>query len=139
MVVDTGALASASQSWATYSGRAVNQRPQVPQSTTEGVVRYVHIARFSREWCSLQYTTSAPNLTLNLTNLPPPSATADIVTEMVRAVKEGRDVDLNEIKRNACVRYSLAKAPKLVEIIAAVPDEMVRDAREEERREEERK
>jgi elongator complex protein 3 len=58
---------------------------------------------------------------------------------MVRAVKEGRDVDLNEIKKNACVRYSLAKAPKLVEIIAAVPDEMVRDAREEERREEERK
>jgi histone acetyltransferase (RNA polymerase elongator complex component) len=38
-------------------------------------------------------------------------------------VREGRDVDLNTLKSEAGRRYSLTRAPKLVEIIAAVPEE----------------
>ncbi|KAL3151943.1 Elongator subunit [Trebouxia sp. C0010 RCD-2024] len=55
--------------------------------------------------------------------LPPEEARvkaiAEIVGELVAGVKEGRDVDLNHVKREYC----LAKAPKLVDVIAAVPEE----------------
>ncbi|KDD72223.1 hypothetical protein H632_c3671p0, partial [Helicosporidium sp. ATCC 50920] len=50
-------------------------------------------------------------------------ALSEIVSVLTSAVSSGRDVDLNAAKRAACVRYSLAKAPKLVEIIAALPEE----------------
>ena len=79
----------------------------------------------------------------------------EIVAELQRGVKEGRDVNLNAIKRDVCCcrfpkspcnllklkdagtelnhhsnlslqassKYCLAKAPKLVEIMNAVPEE----------------
>jgi elongator complex protein 3 len=40
-----------------------------------------------------------------------------------QGVREGRDVDLNALKSEAGRRYSLVRSPKLVEIIAAVPEE----------------
>lgn len=59
--------------------------------------------------------------------LPPEEARvkaiAEIVSELVAGVKEGRDVDLNNVKREASLKYCLAKAPKLVDVIAAVPEE----------------
>lgn len=50
-------------------------------------------------------------------------AVADVVAALVSecAVK-GRDVDLAALKAAAAARYRLARAPKLVEIIAALPD-----------------
>ncbi|KAK9806799.1 hypothetical protein WJX72_003067 [[Myrmecia] bisecta] len=50
-------------------------------------------------------------------------AIAEIVVQLVQGVQTGHDVDLNSIKRQAATKYRLARAPKLVEIIAAVPDE----------------
>lgn len=59
--------------------------------------------------------------------LPPKEARVRAINEIVQAlvtgIRDGHDVDLNDIKRRASVRYSLAKAPKLVDIIAAVPEE----------------
>lgn len=49
-------------------------------------------------------------------------AIAEIVGQLVTGVKEGRDVNLNAIKYEASRKYGLSKAPKLVEIIAAVPE-----------------
>lgn len=50
-------------------------------------------------------------------------AVAEIVDKLVRGVQQGSDVDLNFIKREATSKYALARAPKLVDIIAAVPEE----------------
>lgn len=50
-------------------------------------------------------------------------AISDIVSALVDGVKAGKDVDLNAVKREVSLKYSLARAPKLVEIIAALPDE----------------
>ena len=50
-------------------------------------------------------------------------AVAEIVDHLVRGVQQGDDVDLNLIKREATSKYALARAPKLVDIIAAVPEE----------------
>eukprot|EP00271_Cylindrocystis_brebissonii_P010556 TRINITY_DN26767_c0_g1_i1.p1 TRINITY_DN26767_c0_g1~~TRINITY_DN26767_c0_g1_i1.p1 ORF type:complete len:568 (-),score=90.10 TRINITY_DN26767_c0_g1_i1:317-2020(-) len=49
-------------------------------------------------------------------------AIAEIVAAMVAAAKENRDINLNAVKSEASRKYGLARAPKLVEIIAAVPD-----------------
>ncbi|GBF89225.1 elongator complex 3 [Raphidocelis subcapitata] len=48
---------------------------------------------------------------------------AEIVSALVRAVREGSDVNLNALKMDAARRHGLARAPKLVELIAAVPEE----------------
>ena len=50
-------------------------------------------------------------------------AIAEIVDRLVRGVQQGDNVDLNLIKREATTKYALARAPKLVDIIAAVPEE----------------
>jgi elongator complex protein 3 len=50
-------------------------------------------------------------------------AIADIVGALVQGVKNGEDVDLNLVKREVSIKYGLGKAPKLVEIIAALPEE----------------
>lgn len=49
-------------------------------------------------------------------------AIAEIVSEMGELSRRGEDVDLNALKSAACRRYGLARAPKLVEMIAAVPE-----------------
>jgi elongator complex protein 3 len=47
-------------------------------------------------------------------------AIAEIVSAMGELSRRGEDVDLNALKSAACRRYGLARAPKLVEMIAAV-------------------
>jgi elongator complex protein 3 len=42
---------------------------------------------------------------------------------LLQGVRDGKDVDLNALKSEAGRRYSLTRSPKLVEIIAAVPEE----------------
>jgi len=50
-------------------------------------------------------------------------AIAEIVTELVRGVTHGKTLDLNDLKTKVTKKYALSRAPKLVEIIAAVPEE----------------
>jgi elongator complex protein 3 len=50
-------------------------------------------------------------------------AISEIVGDLISGVQEGKAVDLNALKRDACIKYHLQRAPKLVEIIAAVPEE----------------
>jgi elongator complex protein 3 len=49
-------------------------------------------------------------------------AIAEIVSAMGELSRRGEDVDLNALKSAACRRYGLAREPKLVEMIAAVPE-----------------
>ena len=68
-----------------------------------------------------------PHTTIQRNSPPFPQArvkaVAEIVDKLVRGVQQGSDVDLNFIKREATSKYTLARAPKLVDIIAAVPEE----------------
>lgn len=50
-------------------------------------------------------------------------AIADIINALVVGIKGGKDVDLNRLKKDVCNKYQLAKAVKLVELIAALPPE----------------
>lgn len=47
---------------------------------------------------------------------------AEIVSAMVQGCRKGENVDLNALKSEACRRYGLSRAPKLVELIAALPE-----------------
>ncbi|KAJ4823386.1 hypothetical protein Tsubulata_023428, partial [Turnera subulata] len=49
-------------------------------------------------------------------------AIAEIVNSMVDLSRKNQTVDLNAIKSAACRKYGLARAPKLVEMIAALPE-----------------
>ncbi|KAF8369617.1 hypothetical protein HHK36_032364 [Tetracentron sinense] len=49
-------------------------------------------------------------------------AIAEIVNGMVERSRRGENVDLNALKSAACRKYGLARAPKLVEMIAALPE-----------------
>ncbi|KAL6177581.1 hypothetical protein ACLB2K_049107 [Fragaria x ananassa] len=49
-------------------------------------------------------------------------AIAEIVGSMVDLSRRGETVDLNALKTAACRKYGLARAPKLVEMIAALPE-----------------
>lgn len=49
-------------------------------------------------------------------------AIAEIVNNMVELSHNGENVDLNALKSAACRKYGLSRAPKLVEMIAALPD-----------------
>ena len=59
--------------------------------------------------------------------LPPEEArvraVAEVVQALINGVRDGNDVDLNSLKMAASSKYMLPRAPKLVEIIAAVPEE----------------
>lgn len=50
-------------------------------------------------------------------------AISEIVECLVAGIKESQEVNLPLVRRDACAKYSLARAPKLVEIISAVPDD----------------
>jgi elongator complex protein 3 len=50
-------------------------------------------------------------------------AIGDMVSTLVQSIRTGKDVDLNALKREMGVKYSISKMPKLVEIIAALPEE----------------
>merc|ERR1711936_1198527 len=45
----------------------------------------------------------------------------DVITELVAAHKEGKDVNLNRCKTRLASKYGLETSPRLVDIIAAVP------------------
>ena len=47
----------------------------------------------------------------------------EIVSNLVTAVQQGKQVDLNKLKNRISSQYGLATAPRLVDIIAAVSDE----------------
>ena len=47
----------------------------------------------------------------------------DVITELVAAHKEGKDVNLNRSKTRLASKYGLETSPRLVDIIAAVPSE----------------
>ncbi|KAF9667979.1 hypothetical protein SADUNF_Sadunf15G0079200 [Salix dunnii] len=49
-------------------------------------------------------------------------AIAEIVNSMADLSRKNQTVDLNALKSAACRKYGLARAPKLVEMIAALPD-----------------
>ncbi|KAG0740393.1 hypothetical protein G6F62_005697 [Rhizopus arrhizus] len=48
---------------------------------------------------------------------------SEIVAELVVAIESGKDVNLNGIKNRAARRNKLQNQPKLVEIIAAIPEQ----------------
>ncbi|KAF5828648.1 hypothetical protein DUNSADRAFT_17287 [Dunaliella salina] len=50
-------------------------------------------------------------------------AVAETVATLIQTVREGKDIDLNTLKTRISRKYNLARCPKLVEIIAAVPEE----------------
>lgn len=48
---------------------------------------------------------------------------SEIVAELVAAVEAGKDINLNGLKNRASRRNKLQHQPKLVEIIAAIPEQ----------------
>ncbi|XP_071448961.1 elongator complex protein 3 [Hetaerina americana] len=48
---------------------------------------------------------------------------AEIIQELLKAHKEGKDVNLNKLKTRISAKYELETSPRLVDIIAAVPTE----------------
>ena len=49
------------------------------------------------------------------------TVTQEIVHELIKAQKEGRDVNLNRLKCQVSQKHGITCQPKLVDIIAAVP------------------
>lgn len=47
----------------------------------------------------------------------------EIVSVVIQAYREGRDINLSKIKCDICSRYRLQNQPKIVEIINAIPDQ----------------
>lgn len=47
----------------------------------------------------------------------------EIVSELIKAVNEKRDVNLNKLKSSVSSKYGLSSQPRLVDLIAAVPTE----------------
>jgi elongator complex protein 3 len=52
------------------------------------------------------------------------AAVTEIVTELALAQREGRDVQLNRLKTKIASKHGLQSAPRLTDIIAAVPPEL---------------
>ena len=50
-------------------------------------------------------------------------AIGDIISELVEAHQQSRDVNLSTMKTRISARYGLDTSPRLVDIIAAVPQE----------------
>jgi elongator complex protein 3 len=48
----------------------------------------------------------------------------ELIRALAAAVVAGRDVDLNKLKTTIAGKYGLAKSPRLVDIIAAVPPDL---------------
>lgn len=49
-------------------------------------------------------------------------ACAEIVSELHRAIQSDRSINLNALKAATCAKYQLQNQPKLVDIIAAIPE-----------------
>ncbi|KAB2633231.1 elongator complex protein 3 [Pyrus ussuriensis x Pyrus communis] len=52
----------------------------------------------------------------------PVRSIAEIVSSMVNLSRKGQNFDLNALKTTVCRKYGLSRAPKLVEMIAALPE-----------------
>ena len=50
-------------------------------------------------------------------------ACAEIVKELVVAVKSNKDINLNALKSRVSRKFKLSNQPKLVDIIAAIPEQ----------------
>lgn len=48
---------------------------------------------------------------------------AEIIQELLQAMNENKDVNLNKLKTQIASKYGLESSPRLVDIIAAVPAE----------------
>lgn len=48
---------------------------------------------------------------------------AEVVQEVIKAHEEKRDVNLNALKNKVASKYGLSSSPRLVDIIAAVPQD----------------
>eukprot|EP00002_Diphylleia_rotans_P020710 TRINITY_DN4019_c0_g1_i4.p1 TRINITY_DN4019_c0_g1~~TRINITY_DN4019_c0_g1_i4.p1 ORF type:complete len:554 (-),score=104.04 TRINITY_DN4019_c0_g1_i4:1122-2783(-) len=48
---------------------------------------------------------------------------SEIVTNLLQAIKENRSVNLTTVRKDAARKFGLSKVPKLVDIIAGIPDE----------------
>uniref|UniRef100_A0A3P8ZS16 Elongator complex protein 3 n=1 Tax=Esox lucius TaxID=8010 RepID=A0A3P8ZS16_ESOLU len=46
---------------------------------------------------------------------------ADVISQLVEAHEEGKDINLNKVKTKCSAKYGLSAQPRLVDIIAAVP------------------
>ena len=47
----------------------------------------------------------------------------EIVQELIKAQQDGRDINLNKLKTRISSKYGLQSSPRLVDIIAAVPQQ----------------
>ena len=45
----------------------------------------------------------------------------DVITQLIEAHQQGKDIDLNKVKTRTAAKYGLSAQPQLVDIIAAVP------------------
>jgi hypothetical protein len=54
-------------------------------------------------------------------------ACSEIVSELIRAHDDGRDVSLNAVRTKVAKKHRLKKSPRLVDIIAAVPEGPMKD------------
>jgi len=45
----------------------------------------------------------------------------EIISLLLKNIKEGKDIEINKLKNGVSSKYGIAQAPKLVDIIAAVP------------------
>ncbi len=50
-------------------------------------------------------------------------ACAEIVSELVVALNEGKDVNLNGLKQRVASKHKMRNTPRLVDIIAAIPEQ----------------
>jgi elongator complex protein 3 len=48
----------------------------------------------------------------------------EVIQELLKAHHENQDIDLNKLKTRISAKYGLDSSPKLVDIIAAVPNDV---------------
>ncbi|CAF5147113.1 unnamed protein product, partial [Rotaria magnacalcarata] len=47
---------------------------------------------------------------------------SDVVKQLIEAYEQGKEIDLNKVKCKASAKYGLGLQPRLVDIIAAIPE-----------------
>ncbi|CAF1563900.1 unnamed protein product, partial [Didymodactylos carnosus] len=50
------------------------------------------------------------------------TAISDVVKQLIEGYEQGKEVNLNKIKCKASAKYGLSLQPRLVDIIAAIPE-----------------
>ncbi|OON15314.1 histone acetyltransferase, ELP3 family, partial [Opisthorchis viverrini] len=76
---------------------------------------------------TFQFVTSIPRTQLGVPTLPKEDlmvmTIGEIIAQLIKAVEEKRDVNLNKLKAEVASKYGLSSQPRLVDLIAAVPSE----------------